>query len=195
MVDNGFVGKSLGLGENDYGNSGIFYSWFLAAKIKYCLVIDDFGVFSAKRTFKGYSEEEILIKLDEIVPLLRGKTMCRFSIDWTKYFQRIKLPHQKHDCLDCDNEKICSDCVIKLKMNCFNCEMKRACKTLACLDLISQKKTYSTDINMLKRKHANEYHQMLPNFEGKHEPKRNNTDFESARENFIKEDDKMVVKR
>ena len=24
LVDNGFVGKSLGLGKNDYGNSGIF---------------------------------------------------------------------------------------------------------------------------------------------------------------------------
>ena len=33
-------------------------------------------------------------------------------------------------------------------MNCFNCEMERSCKT--CLDLLSQKKTYSTDNNMLK---------------------------------------------
>ena len=58
LVDNGFVGKSLGLGKNDYGNSGIFYAWFLAPKIKFCLVIDDFGVISSKRTFKGYSEEQ-----------------------------------------------------------------------------------------------------------------------------------------
>ena len=34
-------------------------------------------------------------------------------------------------------------------MNCFNCEMEKSCKS--CLDLISQKKTYSTDINMLKK--------------------------------------------
>ena len=52
LVDNGFVGKSLGLGKNDYGNSGIFYAWFFAPKKKYCLVIEDFGVISAKRTFK-----------------------------------------------------------------------------------------------------------------------------------------------
>ena len=32
LVDKGFVGKSLGLGKNDYGNSGIFYAWFLAPK-------------------------------------------------------------------------------------------------------------------------------------------------------------------
>ena len=42
---------------NDYGKSSIFYAWFVALKIKYCLVIDDFGVISAKRTFKRYHEE------------------------------------------------------------------------------------------------------------------------------------------
>ena len=51
LVDNGFAGKSLGLGKNDYGISGIFYAWFLAPKIKYCLVIVDFAIISAERTF------------------------------------------------------------------------------------------------------------------------------------------------
>ena len=85
LVDNGFVRKSLGLGKNDYGNSCIFYAWFLAPKIKYCLVIDDFGVISAKRTFKGYSEEHRMIKVDESISLSEGKTVSGvFSIDWTK---------------------------------------------------------------------------------------------------------------
>ena len=78
-------------------------------------------------------------------------------------------------------------------MNCFNCEMERACKT--CLDLISQKKTYSTDINMLKRKPPNEYHQMLPHYEGKYDPKQNNIDFDSAKDILMKEDYKMIAKR
>ena len=78
-------------------------------------------------------------------------------------------------------------------MNCFNCEMERSCKS--CLDLISQKKSYSTDINMLKRKPPNEYHQMLPHYVGKYEPKQNNIDFESAKDTLMKEDDKMVEKR
>ena len=30
LVEKRFVGKSLGQGENDYGNSGIFFAWFLA---------------------------------------------------------------------------------------------------------------------------------------------------------------------
>ena len=33
LVDNGFEGKSLGLGKIDYGISGIFYAWFTAPKI------------------------------------------------------------------------------------------------------------------------------------------------------------------
>ena len=44
-------------------------------------------------------------------------------------------------------------------MNCFNYELERTCKT--CLDLISQNKTNSTDINSLKRKPANENYQMV----------------------------------
>ena len=161
LVDNGFLGKSLGLGKNDYGNSGIFYAWFLAPMIKYCLVIDAFGVISAKRTFKGYSEEHRMINLIEYISLSEGKTVSgRFSIDWTETFERIGIPHRKQDCLECDNGKICSDCVVKPKMNCFNCEMKRACDS--CSERISQKKTYSTYIKMLKGKPENEYHQMLP---------------------------------
>ena len=166
LVDKGFVGKSLGSGKNDYGNSGIFYAWFLAPKIKYCSVIDDFGNISAKRTFKGYSEEHRMLKLDEYIWLSEGKSVSgRFSIDWTKTFEGIKIPHRKQDCSECDNTKNCSDCTKKTKMNCFNCEMEKACRT--CSDLISQKKTYSTDINMLKRNPPNEQHQMLPHYVGK----------------------------
>ena len=130
LVDIGFVGKSHGLNKNDHGNWGIFYAWFLAPKIKYCLVIDDFGVILAKRTFKGYSEEHRMMKPDQYISLSEKKAVSgRFSIDWSKTFERTKIPHRKQDCLHCDYAKICSDCVIKPKMNCFNCEMEKGCKT------------------------------------------------------------------
>ena len=83
-----YVGKKLGRGKNDYGDSGIFYVWFLAPKIKYCLVIDAFGIISAKRTFKGYSEEHRMIKLDEYISLSEGKL---YQVD----FQLIGLKHLK----------------------------------------------------------------------------------------------------
>ena len=57
LVDKGFVGKHLGLSKKDYRNWRIIYALFLAPKIKYCLVIDDYGVISAKRNFKGLSKE------------------------------------------------------------------------------------------------------------------------------------------
>ena len=57
LIDKGFFGKSFGLGKNDYGNSGIFYAWFLAPKIKYCSVIDDFGVIPAKKLSKVIAKD------------------------------------------------------------------------------------------------------------------------------------------
>ena len=104
LVDNGFVGKSLGLGKNDYRNSGIFYAWFLAPKIKYCLVIDSFCVILVKRTFTGYGEEHRMIKLDKFISLSGRKTVSgKFLIAWTKTIEGIEIPHRKQDCLDCDN--------------------------------------------------------------------------------------------
>ena len=113
-------------------------------------MIDDFGVIPAKRAFKGYSEEHRMIKLDEYKSLSDGKNVSgRFSIDWTNTFEGIKTPHRKQDCSDCDNGKICCYCVMKRKLNCFNCEMERACKS--CLYLISQKETYSTKLICKKK--------------------------------------------
>ena len=76
-------------------------------------------------------------------------------------------------------------------MNGFNGEMERTCEMR--LDRISRKKTYSTEINMLKRKPANEHHQLLPSYIGEYEPEQTNIDFQSAREILMKKDDKMVV--
>ena len=92
------------MGENEYGISGILYACFLAPKIKYCLVIVNYGVILAEKTFKGYNEEHKMIKLDESIPLLEEKTVTgRLLIDWTETFEGIKILHKKQDCLDCEN--------------------------------------------------------------------------------------------
>ena len=102
-----------------------------------------------------------MIKLNEYISLSEGKTVSGgFSIDWTKTFEGMKIPHRKQNCSECNNQKLCNECIIKPKINCFNCEVERSCKT--CLDLISQKKTYSTNINLSKRIAPNEKHEMLP---------------------------------
>ena len=116
----------------------------------------------------------------------------RFSIDWTKTFKRIKIPRRKRDCLDGDKGKNFSDCAINCKMNCSNCETVRSCKL--CLDLVSQKKTCSTNINMLKGEPANEYYQLLSYYEGKYEPRQDNIDFESTKEVSLSAEKPMIEK-
>ena len=48
---------------------------------------------------------------------------------------------------------------------------------------------------MLKRKPANEYHQMLPNYEGKYESRQNKIVFESAKEVLMTAVQPMFEKR
>ena len=157
-------------------------------------MIDDFGVILAKRTFKGCSKEHRMIKLNEYISLSKGKTISgRFSIDWTKSFEGIKKPQLKQFCLDCKNQLKCGECVVKRKLDCCNCKLERACKSW--LNLKRQKKTYSTYINILKWKPANEFYQMLCYYKGEYEPKQTNIDFESAGKLLMKEDDQLAVKR
>ena len=175
-----FVGESVGLGKNDYGDAGIFYAWFLAAKIKYCVVINDYGVILSKRSFKGYSEEHRMINFEDFISLSEAKTLSgRFSIDWTKTFEGNKIPHRRQNCLGCANEKNCSKYVIEPILNCFNCKLEKACES--CLHLVSQKKTYSTDNNMLKRQPPNENYQMLPWYVGEYKPKTSIISFQTAK--------------
>ena len=81
-------------------------------------------LFRLKRTFIGYSEEHRLIKLNEFISLSEGKTFSgSFPIDWTKIFERNKIPHRKKGCFYCDNTKFCSNCVKGPKLNYFDCEV------------------------------------------------------------------------
>ena len=60
--------------------------------------------------------------------------------------------------------------------------MERACKP--CLDLITQKETYSTQLDILKRNPLNEYQQLLPWYVGNFEPKTSIINFEAAKQFF-----------
>ena len=79
------VAKSLGLSRNDYSKAGIPYAWFLAPKTKYCLLINDYEVISAKCSFKRYSKKHRMIKLNDFISLSEGKTVLgSFLIDGTE---------------------------------------------------------------------------------------------------------------
>ena len=93
-----------------------------------------------KKTFKGHSREHRMIKLNETLSLSEVKTYFgRFSVAWTKSFEGNKIPQRKQDCVDCKKELMCCECDVKRRMNCFNYEVVRVCKS--CSHLVSQKKT------------------------------------------------------
>ena len=50
------VGKKFCQGKIDHKSGGIFYGLFLAAKIKYVLAIDEFGLIQQHMTFKGFND-------------------------------------------------------------------------------------------------------------------------------------------
>ena len=60
----------------------------------HCMVIIDYGVISSERSFEGYNEEHRMIKLNDFISVSEGKpAFGRFSIDSTKTFEGIKVPH------------------------------------------------------------------------------------------------------
>ena len=56
LIEKTLVGKDLFQSINDYGeNARIVYGLVLAAKVKYCTVIDENGILSQKKFFKGFN--------------------------------------------------------------------------------------------------------------------------------------------
>ena len=91
LVDNGFVGKFLGLGRIDFVISSKFLCLDFSSGDKNCHVIDDFDVILAERFFKGYSQEHEMIKLNECISFSEELAVSgRISIDWTKTFEGKK---------------------------------------------------------------------------------------------------------
>ena len=67
------VGKNLSQGKNDYKTGGIFYELFLAPKIKYVLIIDDYGIIQQHMTFRGFSDSKRLLDRSQYFDMLDGK--------------------------------------------------------------------------------------------------------------------------
>ena len=50
--------EELCQGKNAYKTGGIFYGLSLAPKIKYCLIINKFGIVQDHKTFKGFNDSK-----------------------------------------------------------------------------------------------------------------------------------------
>ena len=56
----GLTEKDLYQSKNDYGKGGFLFGLFLAPTIKFCILIDENGILSQKKTtFKGHNQKMV----------------------------------------------------------------------------------------------------------------------------------------
>ena len=136
------VGKNLCQGKNDYKTGGIFYGLFLAAKIKYVLKIDHYGIIQQHMTFKGFIDSKLLLDRSQYFDMLKGKKItAMLPRSWKKSFiNGVIIPTKMTQCNECKDEILCVTCYIRINEN----------------------KEFETTLNFLKRKAPNEFGYMLP---------------------------------
>ena len=140
----GLVGKNLLQGKNDYKDGGIFYSLFLAPKIKYCLTINKYGVIDEHKTFKGFTNVSDKLDRKEYFNMADGdKLIAKVPLSWKKSFSLgVAIPHKMRNCHFCRKDILCD----------------------ICDELVNQKKEFSANLNELKRLPPNDFGHMLPKY-------------------------------
>ena len=140
----GLVGKELLQGKNDYKDGGIFYALFLAPKIKYCLIINKYGIISEKKCFKGFTNVSEELDRKEYFNMYNGdKLIAKEPLSWKKSFsQGVVIPHKMRNCTDCKIDSLCDECD----------------------KLVNQRKEFSANPNELKRQPPNNFGHMLPKY-------------------------------
>ena len=140
----GFVGKRLLQGKNDYKDGGIFYGFFLAPKIKYCLTINKHAVIDEHKIFKGFTNVSDNLDRKECFKMSEGdKLVAKVPLSWKKSFSKgiVKL-HKIRNCNKCSKDQLCDDCD----------------------KLVNQIKEFSANLIEIKRESPNEFDHMLPKF-------------------------------
>ena len=92
----GLIGKNLYQSEIDYGKRGIIYGLFLARDTKYCIVIDEIGILSQKKTvFKEYNQNMVGLNFNDFLDLKRGNiVLVKSKLNWKKDIHGIKILHR-----------------------------------------------------------------------------------------------------
>ena len=140
----GLVGKGLIQGKNDYKDAGIFYGLFLAPKIKYCLIINKYGVVDEHKTFKEFTNVSDNLDRKEYFNMYNGdKLIAKVPLSWKKSFsQGVVIPHKMKNCNKCTKDQLCDDCEKS----------------------VNQRKEFSANLNELKREKPNDFGHMLPKY-------------------------------
>ena len=136
------VGEGICQGKNDYKTGGIFYGLFLAAKIKYCLTIDEFGIIKEHKTFRGFNDSKRLLDRSQYFKMIEGeKISAMLPRSWKKSFDSgIIIPTKMRFCNECNDNKSC----------------------VKCNNHINENKEFEANLNELKRHPPNKHGYMLP---------------------------------
>ena len=155
------IGEELFHSENEYGDASNVHRLFLCPKVIYCVVINKMGFVSEKNTFKGLDQEISGVRLKDFLDLERGQTAHNKSkLKWKRQLQHIKVPHRGNNFENCLEDEKRQSCVTDPKMNCFDSEIAKSSKDG--YEKITHIKTYSTEINKVKKQPPNENGYMLP---------------------------------
>ena len=140
----GLVGSNLLQGKNEYGNGGIWYALFLAPKIKYCLIINKYGIIDEKKRFKGFKDVSDKLDRKEYFKMADGDNLiAKVPLSWKKSFSMgVVIPHKMRNCNKCSKDQLCDGCDV----------------------LINQRKEFSANLNELKREEPNDQGHMLPKY-------------------------------
>ena len=116
----------------------------LAPKIKYCLIINKYGVISEKKTFKGFKDVSDKLDRKEYFNMADGdKLVAKIPLSRKKSFsQGVVIPHKMRNCHYCKKDILCD----------------------ICDELVNQRKEFSANLNELKREKPNDCGHKLPKY-------------------------------
>ena len=102
----GLVGKNLLQGKDDYKDGAMFYGLFLAAKIKYCLTINKYGVIDEHKTLKGFKDVKDVLDRKEYFKMADGDNLiAKIPLSWkTNFNQGVVIPHKMRNCNKCTKD-------------------------------------------------------------------------------------------
>ena len=107
---NKLVKEGLCQGKNETG--GIFYSLFLAPKIKFCLTIDNYRFIQEHKTFKGFNDSKRLLDRSQYFNMIEGKKISAILPNlWKKSFNNgIIIPTKLRQCNKSKHGILCTTC-------------------------------------------------------------------------------------
>ena len=140
----GLIEKGLLHGKNDYKDGGIFYGLLLAAKLKYCLTINKYGVSDEHKTSKGFTNVCDNLDRKEYFKAFDGdKLIAKVPLSWKKSFScEVITPHKLRIC-------------------------NKSAKVILCDEydkLVNQNEELSAKLNERKRQPPNEFGYMFPKY-------------------------------